>query len=75
MGMDLERLKHCIPLLEYLQQHNWTARSTGISQEFAGLCPLHRDARPSFYVNARRIRFLLAHEHGTLSLPRGGRRS
>jgi DNA primase len=57
MGMDLERLKQCIPLLEYLQQHNWTARSAGISQEFVGLCPLHRDTRPSFYVNARKNLF------------------
>jgi DNA primase len=57
MGMDLERLKQCIPLLEYLQQHNWTARSAGISQEFVGLCPLHKDTRPSFYVNARRNLF------------------
>jgi hypothetical protein len=36
MGMDLERLKHCIPLLGYLQQNNWSARSAGISQEFVG---------------------------------------
>ena len=57
MGMDLERLKQCIPLLEYLQQHNWTARSAGIAQEFLGLCPLHKDTRPSFYVNARRNLF------------------
>ena len=55
--MDLERLKQRIPLLEYLQQHNWSARSAGISQEFVGLCPLHRDARPSFYVNARKNLF------------------
>ena len=40
--MDLERLKQRIPLLEYLQQHNWTARPAGASQEFVGLCPLHR---------------------------------
>jgi DNA primase len=57
MGMDLERLKLCIPLLEYLQQNNWTARSAGISQEFVGLCPLHRDTHPSFYVNARKNLF------------------
>jgi DNA primase len=52
MGEDVERLKQRIPLLEYLQRHNWTARRTGPRQEFVGLCPLHRDARPSFYVNA-----------------------
>ncbi len=53
MGMDLERLKQRISLLEYLQHHNWTARPAGASQEFVGLCPLHRETRPSFYVNAR----------------------
>jgi DNA primase len=57
MGMDLERLKQRIPLLEYLQQHNWTARPADASQEFVGLCPLHRDTRPSFYVNARKNLF------------------
>ena len=57
MCMDLERLKQRIPLLEYLQRHNWTARSSGISQELVGLCPLHRDTRPSFYVNARKNLF------------------
>lgn len=52
MGGDLERLKQRLPLLEYLQRHNWTARPAGASQEFVGLCPLHRDTRPSFYANA-----------------------
>jgi DNA primase len=52
MGKDVERLKQRIPLLEYLQRHNWTAQRTGPCQEFVGLCPLHRDAQPFFYVNA-----------------------
>jgi DNA primase len=49
---DLERLKQRFPLLEYLQRHNWSARPAGTPQEFVGLCPLHRESRPSFYVNA-----------------------
>lgn len=57
MGTDLEQLKHRIPLLEYLQQHNWAARPAGASQEFVGLCPLHGETRPSFYVNARKNLF------------------
>jgi len=57
MGMDLERLKQSISLLEYLQLHNWTARPAGASQEFVGLCPLHRETHPSFYVNARKNLF------------------
>lgn len=55
--MDLERLKQRISLLEYLQHHNWTARPSGASQEFVGLCPLHRETHPSFYVNARKNLF------------------
>jgi DNA primase len=51
MDSDLERLKQRIPLLQYLQCHNWTARRAGNPQEFVGLCPLHRETRPSFYVN------------------------
>lgn len=52
MLQDLERLKQRIPLLEYLQRHNWRASRAGTRQEFVGLCPLHQETRPSFYVNA-----------------------
>src|SRR5437660_8028740 len=54
---DLEHLKQRIALLDYLQQHNWTARPAARQHEFVGLCPLHRDTRPSFYVNARKNLF------------------
>jgi len=53
---DAERLKQRIPLLDYLQQHHWIAHAAG-RQEFVGLCPLHHDHRPSFYVNARKNLF------------------
>src|ERR1700730_14128063 len=52
MAQDLARLKKRIPLLEYLQRHNWTPCRAGTRQEFVGLCPLHPETRPSFYVNA-----------------------
>lgn len=52
MAQDLERLKQRIPLLEYLQRHNWRPSRAGARQEFVGLCPLHPETRPSFYVNA-----------------------
>jgi DNA primase len=54
---DLEYLKHRIPLLNYLQQRHWAARPAARREEFVGLCPLHRDTRPSFYVNARKNLF------------------
>jgi DNA primase catalytic core len=54
MGEDLEKLKQRFSLLDYLRQQNWVARPAGHGSEFVGLCPLHRDTRPSFYVNARK---------------------
>jgi DNA primase len=52
MREDLEQIKRRIPLLEYLQRRNWSAHRIGTRQEFVGLCPLHPETRPSFYVNA-----------------------
>jgi DNA primase len=52
MAENLERLKQRIPLLKYLQRHNWKPCRAGSRQEFVGLCPLHQETHPSFYVNA-----------------------
>jgi DNA primase len=52
MSQDVESLKQRIPLLDYLRQKNWMARPVGVHQEFVGLCPLHAESHPSFYVNA-----------------------
>jgi len=57
VGEDLKKIKERLPLLDYLQQHNWTARPAGHGSEFVGLCPLHPETRPSFYVNARKNLF------------------
>jgi DNA primase len=57
MGEDVERLKQRLPLLDYLRQQNWIARPAGNGPEFVGLCPLHPETRPSFYVNTHKNLF------------------
>jgi len=57
MREDLEQLKQQIPLLDYLQRRNWAGCRIGACGELVGLCPLHQDTRPSFYVNDRKNLF------------------
>jgi DNA primase len=57
MREELKQLKQRLPLLEYLQRHNWTGSRVGAGDEFVGLCPLHPDTHPSFYVHARKNLF------------------
>ena len=57
MGEDVEKLKRHLPLLDYLRQRNWIGQPAGRSSEYVGLCPLHAETRPSFYVNARKNLF------------------
>jgi DNA primase len=48
---SLDELKQQIPLLEYLQAHDWQqARPIGFGR-FLGLCPLHADHEPSLLVD------------------------
>lgn len=49
---DIDSLKQRIPLLDYLKRQNWTAKPAGPHSEYVGLCPLHAETHPSFYVNA-----------------------
>jgi DNA primase len=57
VGEDVEKLKQRLPLLDYLRQQSWTARPIALGPEFVGLCPLHPETHPSFYVNARKNLF------------------
>jgi DNA primase len=50
---DFEACKRRLPLLDYLRQQNWIGHPAGRS-EVVGLCPLHEETRPSFYVNTRK---------------------
>jgi DNA primase len=57
MGEDLERLKQRLPLLHYLNRHQWKGHRVGHGPEFVGLCPLHEETHASFYVNAQKNLF------------------
>lgn len=57
MQQDLEQLKQRLPLLDYLRRSHWKGRRMGTPAEFVGLCPLHRETQPSFYVNVRKNLF------------------
>jgi len=57
MSQNPEQLKQRFPLLDYLRRSHWQARRVGTQAEFVGVCPLHPETRPSFYVNARKNLF------------------
>ncbi len=53
----LDELKQQIPLLKYLQAHDWRqARPIGFGR-FLGVCPLHADHQPSFLVDPNKNLF------------------
>ena len=53
----LDELKRQVPLLAYLQAHDWQqARPIGFGR-FLGLCPLHADHQPSFLVDPQKNLF------------------
>jgi len=54
---EVEKLKRDLPLLDYLKRFNWTAHRVGSGQEYVGLCLLHSETHPSFYVNAAKNLF------------------
>jgi len=55
--MALDELKQQIPLLEYLQAHDWKqARPIGFGR-LLGLCPLHADHKPSLLVDPHKNLF------------------
>jgi len=58
---EIEKLKSDLPLLDYLKRLNWIGHPVGSGNEYLGLCPLHTETRPSFYVNAEKNLF---HCHG-----------
>src|ERR1700689_3531388 len=55
--MALDALKQQIPLLEYLQAHDWQQARPISFGRLLGLCPLHADHKPSFLVDPNKNLF------------------
>jgi DNA primase len=53
----LDELKQHIPLLEYLQAHDWQPSRALSGSRWMGLCPLHTDHKPSFLVDPNKNLF------------------
>lgn len=53
----LDDLKQRIPLMGYLQAHDWHPARPLSSGRWMGLCPLHEDHKPSFLVDANKDLF------------------
>jgi len=53
----LDELKQQIPLLDYLQAHDWQPARQLSCGRLMGLCPLHSDRKPSFLVDPHKSLF------------------
>ena len=53
----LDDLKHQIPLMGYLQAHDWQPARPLSRGRWMGLCPLHEDHQPSFLVDPNKDLF------------------
>ena len=53
----LDDLKQQIPLMGYLQAHDWHPARPLSRGRWIGLCPLHEDHQPSFLVNTNKDLF------------------
>src|SRR6516165_6260240 len=53
----LDELKQQIPLMGYLQAHDWSPARPLSGGRWMGLCPLHADHKPSFLVDTNKDLF------------------
>ncbi len=53
----LDELKQQIPLMDYLQAHDWHPARPLSGGRWMGLCPLHEDHKPSFLVDPHKDLF------------------
>jgi DNA primase len=56
-SLALDELKQQIPLLDYLQAHDWQPTRQLNRGRLMGLCPLHCDRKPSFLVDPSKSLF------------------
>jgi hypothetical protein len=54
---SLDELKQQIPLLDYLEAHDWRPVRRLSRGRWMGLCPLHDDHKPSFLIDPRKNLF------------------
>jgi CHC2 zinc finger len=54
---DLDELKQQIPLMIYLQAHDWQPARPLSRGQWMGWCPLHGDHKPSFLVDPNKDLF------------------
>src|SRR5438309_1418790 len=47
----LDDLKQRIRILDYLEQNHWTPCCRSRDRQVGGLCPLHEESKPSFWVH------------------------
>jgi DNA primase len=53
----LEELKNRIGLLDYLSRYHWQPCRRNSGAQVAGLCPLHTETQPSFWIHTRKNLF------------------
>jgi DNA primase len=53
----LDELKNRIGLLEYLGSYHWQPCRRSSGGQVAGLCPLHTETKPSFWIHMRKNLF------------------
>ena|ERR1035438_1324393 len=54
---ELDELKQQIPLLDYLEAHDWRPMRRLSRGRWMGLCPLHADYHPSFLMDPHKNLF------------------
>jgi len=74
VGRTPPKLKHPTLQHDHLGAQNWTGRHDRHGIEFAGLCPLHPETRPSFHLNNQKTSLLPPSSQPASLTPKPARR-